>query len=205
MLPVLYRGERVYAGFWRRFGAFWVDALILTPLVLLILYINNAGRLNILYTLIPNYIFFIFYHIYCVKRWGGTPGKLILKIKIININGNPVGWKEAILRHLVDLLLGLPATLAMIIVMFGMTDDQFILMTFHERQKWIFEHMPFWYKPSRWINQIWIFSEFIVLLCNDRKRALHDFIAKTAVIKKKFENLAEQTGGVGPLTAASHP
>lgn len=193
MLPEKFENieETIYAGFWRRFGAFWLDFLIMAPWTFLVSYINNAGRLNILYTLIPSYIFFIFYSIYCVKRWGGTPGKLIAKIKIININGNSVGWKESILRHFVDLLLGLPASLAMIIVLLGMNDDQYSSMVFLERSRWIMNNMPFWYKPTNWIHQIWIWSEFIVLLSNKRKRALHDFIAGTVVIKKKFEKEAE--------------
>ena len=196
--------ETIYAGFWRRLGAFGLDFLIMAPWTFLVTYINNAGRLNILYTLIPSYIFFFFYSIYCVKRWGGTPGKLITKIKIININGNSVGWKEAILRHLVDLLLGLPMSIAMIVVLFGMSDDQYTSMNFLERSRWIMNNMPIWHKPSYWAHQIWIWSEFIVLLCNKRKRALHDFVAGTVVIKKKFENEAEQFNQADAKNSAAY-
>ena len=36
------------------------------------------------------------------------------------------------------------------------------------------------------MQQIWIWSEFVVLLFNRRKRAIHDFIAGTVVILKEF-------------------
>jgi uncharacterized RDD family membrane protein YckC len=54
------------------------------------------------------------------------------------------------------------------------------------------ELSPIWHKLLDWLHQIWIWSEFAVLLTNKRKRALHDFIAGTVVIKDKFENIAEQ-------------
>lgn len=194
MLPIKLEGidESIYAGFWRRFGAFWLDSLIMAPWAILVTYINNAGRLNILYTIIPSYLFYFFYSIYCVKRWGGTPGKLICKIKIINISGHSVGWREAILRHSIDLLIGIPMMVAIVMVMFGMTDDQYNSMGFMVRSQWIMDKTPIWSKPASWIQQIWIWSEFIVLLCNKRRRAIHDFVAGTVVIKKKFEKEAEQ-------------
>jgi uncharacterized RDD family membrane protein YckC len=34
--------------------------------------------------------------IYLVKKYGGTPGKLIVGIKIIKLDGTDVTWKEAI-------------------------------------------------------------------------------------------------------------
>ena len=182
----------IYAGFWRRFGALWLDFLIVAPWNILVLYITNADRLNILYTIIPSYMFFIFYSIYCVKRWGGTPGKLILKIIIVNCSGNSVGWKEAILRHSVDFFLGMLINLAMIVVLLGMTDDQYSSMKYLDRGRWIMNNLPFWHKPAFWLNQIWVWSEFIVLLCNKRKRALHDYIAGTVVIMKKYVKDAEQ-------------
>ena len=35
--------------------------------------------------------------------------------------------------------------------------------------------------------QIWIWSELIVMLTNRRRRALHDFIAGTVVIRRRVE------------------
>ncbi|MCI5163186.1 MAG: hypothetical protein D3917_14440 [Candidatus Electrothrix sp. AX5] len=93
--------EKIYAGFWRRFGAFWVDFFIVIPVSIGIVYINNLGRLNLLYTLFPSYVFFFIYHIYFVKLWGATPGKIITKIKIIRSDGLSLGWKEAFLRHII--------------------------------------------------------------------------------------------------------
>jgi len=184
--------DRIYVGFWLRFGAFWLDIIIMLPWIFLVNYINNLGRLYILYTLIPSYAFSLFYGIYTVKKWGGTPGKLIVNVKIVRKDGAKANWKEAILRYAVQFLIGIPMTVASIIVIFSMTDAQYESMSFFARSAFIGANMPIWNKPVIWANQIWIWSEFVVLLFNKRKRALHDFIAGTVVIKKKYEQVAEQ-------------
>ena len=184
--------ERIYAGFWRRFGAFWLDFIITAPITFGIVYINNLERLNTIYTIIPSYVFFFIYHIYFVKLWGATPGKIITKIKIIRNDGIPVNWREAILRHIIQFALGVFTAIALTIPWANMTDTEFASKSFMERSLLIVQLAPFWYKIVYWANQIWVWSEFIVLLFNKRKRALHDYVAGTVVIKKKYENLAEQ-------------
>jgi len=46
---------------------------------------------------------------------------------------------------------------------------------------------PAWYSLVSTLSQVWWWSEFIVLLFNKRKRAIHDFMAGTVVIKKQYE------------------
>jgi uncharacterized RDD family membrane protein YckC len=184
--------EKIYSGFWQRFGAFWLDAIISIPVTVAIQIINNQDRLNYFYTIIPSYLFFFFYYIYCVKRWGGTPGKLICGIIIIKKAGTKAGWKEAILRHAVSLALGILFIPAYIMAITQMTNVEFSSLTFLERSGRIVELMPYWHQYANWANQIWMWSEFIVILTNYRRRALHDFIAGTVVIKKKYRKEAEQ-------------
>lgn len=190
--------ENIYAGFWRRFGAFLIDFLITTPIILGLIYINNLDRMNALYTYIPTQIFFLIYYIYFVKLWGGTPGKLITKIKIVRKDGKPVRWREAILRHAIQWALGLPMGIVVLMPLLGMTDSEFLAVGAVERMKQTMEVAPDWYKFTNWMNQIWIWSEFIVLLFNKRKRALHDYVAGTVVIKKRLETTAEQLATVPP-------
>ena len=46
---------------------------------------------------------------------------------------------------------------------------------------------PILFSVYTWLTNIWIYSEFIVLLTNKRKRAIHDYIAGTVIIKSKYE------------------
>jgi len=43
---------------------------------------------------------------------------------------------------------------------------------------------PAWYKPVLILENIWVWSEFIVMMTNKKRRALHDFLAGTLVIVK---------------------
>ena len=184
--------ERIYAGFWKRFGAFWLDFLITAPFTFGLVYFYWSDRLNYVYAFIPSHLFFFVYHIYFVKLWGGTPGKLIAKAKIIKKDGNPVGWREAILRNAVQWVFNTAMGFALILTLLNMSDSEYLSVRAVERIRHTLEMAPAWHQSVNWVNQIWIWSEFIVLLFNKRKRALHDFIAGTVVIKKELEDAAEQ-------------
>jgi hypothetical protein len=42
---------------------------------------------------------------------------------------------------------------------------------------------PKWYRIVDEFNTIWVWSEVVVILFNERRRALHDFIAGTIVVQ----------------------
>ena len=60
-----------------------------------------------------------------------------------------------------------------------------------ERTTRLQEVSPLWDRAIDIFQNVWICSEVFVVLLNRRKRALHDFIGGTVVIKKQF---AEGTG-----------
>ena len=179
--------ESLYAGFWSRLGSLFLDFLIVIPFTGLILYINSLGLNNYFITVIPGLAFSLWYHVYLVKKHGGTPGKLIVGIKIININGEKVDWKEAILRHIV--LFGI--TLISVFVMIraiGLADEsQYMSLTWMQKNQYLMGLSPVLYSVYTWLSNIWIYGELIVLLTNKRKRAIHDFIAGTVIVKSKYE------------------
>jgi len=194
ILPIEIPGvdERIYAGFWRRFGAFLIDFIIIIPVALFFIYINKLSRLNVIYTYSFSYSVYLFYNFYLVHRYEGTPGKRLTKIKIRKKNGKRIQWRQVILREIVTFALFSLTTAAYIIATLKMSDGEFESLSNVERMARISELYPVWQKPADWLYQIWMWGEFIVLLTNKRKRALHDFIAGTVVIKDKFETVAEQ-------------
>lgn len=80
-----------YAGFWPRLGSHLLDFLIMLPLITLVTWAAWHYRLFRVYYVIPGTIFGLFYNVYLVRRFGGTPGKLIVRIYIRKLNGEPVG------------------------------------------------------------------------------------------------------------------
>lgn len=176
-----------YAGFWKRFGSYWLDVIIMLPLTALFFWGNEQSRLFQIYYFIPGLFVGLWYHVYLVNKYGGTPGKLLLKIKISKLDGTDVGYKEAILRHSVLFILTIFSSLPLMMVVFGMTDAEYFSMDWQARAKTSMERAPSWYGIVTILANIWIWSEFVVLLTNKKRRAIHDFIAGTVVIHKELK------------------
>ncbi len=83
-----------YAGFWRRFCSCWLDLIVIIPIIAISFWGNEQSRLFHSYYLLPGLAFGIWFHVYLVQRFGGTPGKLLMGIKIAKLDGSPVGLKK---------------------------------------------------------------------------------------------------------------
>lgn len=190
-----------YAGFWKRFGAYWLDFLILLPIAFLSLLGNEQSRLFQAYYFVPGLLIGLWFHVYLVARYGGTPGKLLLKIKIAKVDGSDVTYKEAMLRYSVLMVITIVMAAAMIPITLNMSNEFYFSMTWQKRAIFMSRNAPSWYGYANIAMNIWVWSEFIVMLTNKRRRALHDFIAGTVVVHKEIPNNLSQAG-VASGTAA---
>jgi uncharacterized RDD family membrane protein YckC len=114
-------GARRYAGFWIRFVAYVLDAVILSivfsiisvPLMLLLgggAAISDPSALTGmalgvlgLYFLV-SFVLTFWYQAYFVSKRGGTPGKLILGLKVIHPDGSLLSMGQAFGRSLAYLV-----------------------------------------------------------------------------------------------------
>ena len=103
-------------GFWIRFSALIIDnvvlyalSFILTVVGMIALGMGSSGLEELgqedIYTLvIPLYIFntilTITYYTYFHGSTGQTPGKMVCKLKVVQVNGEPLGYGKAFLRLL---------------------------------------------------------------------------------------------------------
>jgi uncharacterized RDD family membrane protein YckC len=62
-------------------------------------------------------------------------------------------------------------------------DDQYHAMTFVQKSVLLTELAPSWYGVLNVLLQVWVWSEFIAILCNKKKKALHDYMAGTVVVR----------------------
>ncbi len=127
-----------------------------------------------------------FFNAYC----GGSPGKLAVGIRITKPDGSRIGWREAIARSAVGL------GFALVILYFHVWALTRVGEADYSNASGIFEqasliqsHRPSWASMVDILARVWIWGELIVLLLNKRKRALHDFIAGTIVIRKEFVDI----------------
>jgi uncharacterized RDD family membrane protein YckC len=176
--------EFEYAGFWQRLGAFFLDGIFFLPLIGITLWLSERSRFFNLYYFLPGQIINIWFHIYLVKRFGGTPGKLLLGIRIMRMDSSPMDYWTAFLRYSVSFVISILIPIALTFAAIKITDTDYFSLGFQARFLRLEELAPLWYKPVKYFNNIWVWSEFFVMMTNKKRRAIHDFIAGTIVIKK---------------------
>jgi uncharacterized RDD family membrane protein YckC len=120
--------------------------------------------------------------IYLVKRFGGSPGKLIMKMRIAKVDGSPAGYKEASIRYSILFIISMSA--GRLLSFFSMPENEYAAFTSSKPSIAALDAFaPTWYQPMQNVAAVWIWSEFLVLLTNKKRRALHDFIAGTVVVR----------------------
>ena len=185
-LPLEINNEKVYAGFWKRFGAAIVDMLVFIPFMVVFHFTQGLSILSAMATIVVSSLLFSAYTVYFHYKFGATLGKMAVGIKITFPDGSKIGLKQALLRSSVDLGFAFFMVLAQVIAIKNADPDIYLNAGFMARAEYIMPLFPVWYGVVSAVSQIWFWSEFLVLLFNKRKRAIHDFIAGTVVIKQEY-------------------
>jgi uncharacterized RDD family membrane protein YckC len=172
-----------FAGFWRRIFAYLIDMIVTLPLVGLMVYFSDKTRLFNLYWLVPGTLFGLWFSVYLVVRYGGTPGKVIMKIRIAMLDGSPVTYKAAMLRYSVLFTLSLISSIFFAISALSISDQLYFSLGYTQRSLLFVQMAAPWTSICMTLIQIWTWGEFVSMWTNRRKRAIHDFIASTVVIR----------------------
>jgi uncharacterized RDD family membrane protein YckC len=176
--------ELIYVGFWRRLAAYALDFAILLPFALLARHLIYTSRSAYLVNLIIGTIIAIVFEVYLVKRFGGSPGKIIMRIRIAKLDGTPVGYWQACIRYSVLFLISVLSSAGLLMSLINMSDLEYATFTSAQAHVRALEAgAPAWYQPLQIAGAVWVYSEFLVLLTNKKRRALHDFMAGTVVIR----------------------
>lgn len=158
-----------------------VDGLIFWPLSFVTTALQGAGPRAWATALSPAlyYMTFWLYSVLMHWRYGGTLGKLFCDIRVIDhYSGSRLTLWQAFVRdsvHLAITLLGL--TFYALAVLWDLPAEG----------KWPPPPDPPLYVAFKWIMGsivlCWLLAEVIVVLFNKQRRAVHDLIAKTVVIR----------------------
>jgi uncharacterized RDD family membrane protein YckC len=184
-LPLRIEGQRVYAGFWKRFCAGIVDLITILPIVLLFNYIGSFDKITAIFIIIWQFIFFTMYTVYFHARFGGTIGKLAVKIRIRKPDGSSIGWKEAWKRFSVNLVFSFVSFVVVIWALIQVDFTEYSSAGFIDRSVLLVGYYPAWHGIWQILTNIWVWSEALVCLFNRRRRAIHDFIGGTVVVHKR--------------------
>src|SRR5579871_3627792 len=164
--------EHKYATFWPRFVASLIDALIFIPIEKLIsLIYRNVDSVPVLVGLyVINASMYLVYSIWMHGKFGQTVGKLFCRVTVLDVSEGPLRMRQAFLRDIffvivlpIDLALNLPTII---------NGHGFLRSDDLDFVRVVVTNAAF----------IWGVLELITMLTNDKRRALHDFIAATVVI-----------------------
>jgi uncharacterized RDD family membrane protein YckC len=181
------RFDDYFAGFWIRLAAILIDCLILSPFFVASAIFNSLNINSYWYTLPIGFAIMLFYQVYLPKRFGATPGKMALNLKIIKSDGEDIDWTAAFLRYSVALGLALLQLFIMIYAVNQADPDDYDATRWVDQTDYLMAFVPFVYGVYTWASCGWFISEVIVLFANLRKQAVHDMIAGTVVIKKDHD------------------
>ncbi|NQZ30855.1 MAG: RDD family protein [Oceanospirillaceae bacterium] len=187
-LPLEINNKKVYAGFWKRFGAGVVDMLVMLPFMYLTYLLEGLSLVVAMGAVVISSSLYSAYSLFFHYKYGATLGKMATGIKVTLPDGKRIGIREALLRSSVDICF---AVLLLTAQMTALSIADFPMLStlgFTERSEYLLSIYPSWYAKVDIASLVWVFSELFVLLLNKRKRALHDFIAGTVVINKDYSS-----------------
>ncbi|MFP5224870.1 MAG: RDD family protein [Actinomycetota bacterium] len=187
----------VYAGFWRRAGAVFIDILVGSPIFALQMWLIGISiPAAILSLLIPGMVFSL-YPVVFHARWGQTIGKMATGIKVVRVDGQPIDMRVALLRSSVDMALWVFYALMTTGALFAWSGPEWSSMGRLERLDALRgESLAF--GLYSWISKGWAWSEVVVMLFNRKRRAIHDFIAGTVVIRVPQPSAGRVQAGIDP-------
>jgi uncharacterized RDD family membrane protein YckC len=174
-----------YAGFWRRLGALFIDGFLVGPLSLLPMIVSISVPAQMVHSIVVN-LGWIFYEVGFHATWGKTIGKMVMGIGVVRTDGSAIGWPEAVLRSAVEM--AFTALFVASELVFLLTVDPATWPTLSMIQQGELREQSPIGRFNDWALYLmvaWTFSEVLVMLTNKRRRALHDFIAGTIVVRTR--------------------
>ncbi len=198
--------EFVFVGFWKRVLAVAIDGIIFFPLFFPVSRLVGTWAYEYR-TVMPTILWFLLntsFFIVLVVRFGGSPGKLLIGVRIVDAGGRFLSWTRALRREVFPLLLiGLTGILVLWKVVATFPDDLPHTTGLERGELWYSYGQPFAMIYD--VLGFAIFADIGIILFNKKKRAIHDFIAGSYVITKdSYIALAEPHSEDDAPESASH-
>jgi uncharacterized RDD family membrane protein YckC len=163
-------GYNLYKTLGERIIAFIIDAILLKVVQLIFSFIFFNNRIYIFWALFVPILFFI-YRVSMHIIYGQTIGKKIWHIKVVDIETlKKLKFHQVILREMI-LFLGF----LFINFLNRLNIEQFY---HHNYSNWFISGLEIAAKSFLLL----LIIDFIVMITNKRKRALHDYIAKLVIV-----------------------
>lgn len=159
--------DRYHTGL-ARFIAVWIDGLVISAITGVISFLIglDLGAVINLPLSVANASAGVAYSVYMHGRFGQTLGKFFVRVRVVGLDERRISYEQAALREIVPLIV-LPVSI------------------------WVHAYValnknlpsPALYSWVYSLALIWVVLELVTMLLNEQRRAFHDFIAKTVVVR----------------------
>jgi len=174
-----------YRTFWPRFWAGAIDGCVFLPIVLLHFLVYRDGVpiwLRALWYVAAS-LSYPSYVVVMHARYGQTLGKMLTHVKVLDISETALSWKQALLREAVPIALQLADIACMVPAIAGGWSPR----------------RPEGPQPPAFASWLqfgasfgWFLAELVTMLTNEKRRAVHDFIAGSVVVRVTKPALSTQ-------------
>ncbi len=171
-----------YASVWQRLGAALIDVIVFVPF-LGIDYFSGESRFYELYVFVPEQVFSVFIYIYMAVKYGGSPGKLAMGLRIVKVDGSAVTLKAALLRYSVPWCLATLISALTIGAALGMTDETYRALDYFARSDAMDARSPHILTVT-YLLLAWYVASLVYMFVDNKRRALHDLVAGTVIVLK---------------------
>lgn len=155
-----------------RFVAGFVDGLVLLPIGMMDGWIIRPDSSATLLAgwLIISYSAAWAYSVLMHSRYGQTVGKMLCNVKVLDISEQPITIRQAFLRDSVIIIINIASLMVSLYIVIAGDEANFPRL----------ESIQLLIAAAA---MAWGIAEVLTLLTNKKRRALHDFIAGTVVVR----------------------
>jgi uncharacterized RDD family membrane protein YckC len=196
-----YRSTHRYMTLWPRLFSYISDGAILGTIALArtVTAKIGGGPLLLAWVWVIESVAIWAYTICFNAKFGATIGKMGCRLRIVDARtGRPIGWRQAFLRELIPILAEMGALIR------GFVLDASGQRHFNQSPEELHRFFHGW---GFWLTEpillMWILAEITTMLTNKKRRALHDYIAGTVVVRTlaDVEPASEKARGGEPIPA----
>jgi uncharacterized RDD family membrane protein YckC len=169
--------------FGQRRGAGVIDFILTAILVFSIGWLCSVSKATSMLLVVPLALVGFVYALVAHARFGRTVGKYILRIKVIGVDGATIGWQKSLRRSAVDGVVGLIWAFGLLTAVEQLSDEAFHGQGWSALYNLLLPLFPAYVAVFLNVSGVWPWSEFVTMMLNKQRRAIHDFIGATRVIR----------------------
>jgi uncharacterized RDD family membrane protein YckC len=181
-----------YLTFEPRFWTGFVDSCVLWPVgfITSALLSINLPRILAALVLIVESLTWLLYTVVMHARYGQTVGKIVTKVRVVEFRTEgKISYRQAWLRE------GIPMVLSLGLLgyqIFAMLTGAVTPRAINNGEALV-ASKPFWLLTA--LPGLWFLAEVLTMFTNAKRRALHDYIAGTVVLRTNIDERESLQGG----------